>query len=65
MAARLEGQHSQVIFVRSFPQTTRSVTTDWRVRDVRTGDTFNIRDITPTDDRQWLDFLCQKGVADG
>ncbi|WP_368517479.1 phage head closure protein [Rhizobium sp.] len=64
MAARLEGQHTQVIFVRS-SMSTRGITTDWRVRDIRTGDTFNIRDITPTDDRLWLDFLCQKGVADG
>ncbi|MDK4704326.1 head-tail adaptor protein [Rhizobium sp. CNPSo 4062] len=64
MAARLEGQHTQVIFVRR-STLTRGITTDWRVRDLRNGDTFNIRDITPSDDRLWLDFLCQKGVADG
>lgn len=61
-AARLEGQHPQVIRVRSSAQT-RGVTTDWRIRDVRTGDVFNIRDITPGLDRQFIDFLCQKGVA--
>jgi hypothetical protein len=39
------------------------VTTDWRVRDVRTGTIYNIRDITPSDDRAFLDFLVQSGVA--
>jgi head-tail adaptor len=73
MADRLQGQHTQVIFVRSSSQT-RAVDTDWRVRDVRRGEfvngewvgpEFNIRDVTPTTDRQWLDFLCQSGVASG
>lgn len=73
LADRLQGQHTQVIFVRSSTKT-RQVSTDWRVRDVRSGSfvgdewrgtEFNIRDITPTDDRQWLDFLCQSGVASG
>lgn len=61
-AARLEGQHPQVIRVRS-SSLTRGVGTDWRIRDVRTGAVFNIRDITPGLDRQFIDFLCQKGVA--
>lgn len=64
MAGRLQGQHTQVIFVRSSLQT-KEVTADWRVRDVRTGIEFNVRDITRTTDRQWLDFLCQSGVASG
>ncbi|OBQ72394.1 phage head closure protein [Mesorhizobium loti] len=61
-AARLQGQHPQIIRVRS-SSLTRNVTTDWRIRDVRSGDVFNIRDITPGLDRQFIDFLCQKGVA--
>ncbi|NTG22042.1 phage head closure protein [Agrobacterium rhizogenes] len=64
MADRLQGQHTQVIFVRR-SSATRQVTTDWRVRDVRAGKSFNIRDITQADDRLWLDFLCQSGVAAG
>lgn len=64
MADRLQGQHTQVIFVRSSSQT-RQVNADWRVRDVRAGTEFNIRDVTPTNDRHWLDFLCQSGVATG
>ena len=61
MAARLQGKHTQVIRVRA-TALTRSVSTDWRVRDVHSGAAFNIRDITPVD-RQWLDMLCERGVA--
>lgn len=62
LAARLEGTHTQVIRVNSAGKT-RAVSTDWRIVDDRTGDVFNIRDITPTEDLLELDFLCQKGVA--
>lgn len=62
VAARLEGRHLQVVRVRA-SSTTRQVTTDWRVRDRRTGAVFNVRDITPTEDRAFLDFLCEGGVA--
>lgn len=62
LAARLEGRHTQIIRVWRDSQT-RTVTTDWRIEDKRSGDLFNIRDITPSDDRLWLDFLCEKGVA--
>lgn len=62
MAARLEGTHSIVIRVRA-SSNTRVVTTDWRVRDARTGTIYNIRDITAGDDRAFLDVLVQSGVA--
>lgn len=62
MAARLEGTHSIVVRVRA-SSNTRLVTTDWRVKDARTSVVFNIRDITPIDDRAFLDFLVQSGVA--
>jgi SPP1 family predicted phage head-tail adaptor len=62
MAARLEGTHSIVMRVRASTQT-RAVTTDWRVRDARSGTIYNIRDITPSDDRAFLDVLVQSGVA--
>lgn len=61
-AARLEGRHVQVIRVRS-DNATRIITTDWRAVDQRTGDVFNVRDVTHTPDRQWIDLLCEKGVA--
>lgn len=71
MAGRLAGTHTQVVFVRASAQA-RKVSTDWRMRDLRngefvngkwTGPIFNVRDITPTDDRMWLDFLIQSGGA--
>jgi len=56
MAARLEGVHTQVIRVRRSSDT-RKAGHDWRIVDARAGTEFNIRDITPTDDRAFLDFL--------
>ena len=58
IAERLSGRHSLVIRVRASSQT-RPVTTDWQARDARTGQKFNIRDVTPTTDRVWIDFLVQ------
>lgn len=62
MASRLQGHHVQVIRVRS-AASTRTITTDWRVRDKTTDELFNIRDITRDVGRQFIDLLCEKGVA--
>lgn len=62
MASRLEGKHTQVITVRASSQTWQ-ITTDWRVRDVRTGEVFNIRDVTVETDRAFIGLLCERGVA--
>ena len=63
LAGRLQGQHLQVMLVRSSSET-RQIATDWRARDVNSGIEYNVRDITPhEDDNQWLDVLCQAGVA--
>ena len=64
LAGRLQGQHSQIVFIRS-SQAARLASTEWRARDVRSGVVFNIREVTLSDDRMWLDFLCQSGVASG
>ncbi|MBZ9653543.1 phage head closure protein [Phyllobacterium lublinensis] len=64
IASRLQGKHIQVVTVRAYTAT-KAVTTDFRVRDARTGQTFNIRDVTPHLDRQFIDFLIESGVADG
>jgi hypothetical protein len=64
MADRLQGQHTQIVFIRRSAGA-RLVTTDWRVHDLRSGTKYNIRDITITEDRMYIDFLCQSGVADG
>ena len=63
-AARLAGQHTQVIFVRASEQT-KEIKTDWPARDVRTGQTFNIREVVLTEDRKWIDLTCQSGVNTG
>lgn len=63
-AARLAGRHTQVIFVRASEQT-KAVRTDWRVRDVRSGEIFNVLQAVPTVDRRWIDFTCQSGVNPG
>lgn len=62
MAVRLAGKHSQIIAVRRETRTLE-VTTDWRVRDTRTGDVFNIRDVTRETDRKWISLLVETGVA--
>jgi len=62
MAGRLAGKHTQIVTVRASSQT-RAVTTDWRVRDVRNSDVFNIRDVTHEADRQWISLLVEKGAA--
>lgn len=62
MAGRLQGTHTQIIRVRR-SSLTLTATTDWMVRDTATSAEFNVRDITPTDDRAWLDLLCESGVA--
>lgn len=62
MAGRLQGRHAQIIVVRASSQT-RQVSTDWRVRDARNGEIFNIRDVTAETDRALISMLCERGVA--
>lgn len=62
LAGRLQGTQTLVITVRS-SEASRLATTDWAIRDERSGAWFNIREVTPHPNRQWLDFLCQSGVA--
>ncbi len=62
IAQRLQGVQPAVITVRSFIAT-RRVDTSWRARNVRTGEIFNIRSVTPGEDKAYIDFLCEAGVA--
>lgn len=62
IAARLQGRHMQIIRVRASSRT-RRISADWRARDARRGTTFNIRDVVESVDRQWIDLLCEAGVA--
>ena len=62
MAARLEGKHMQVIKVRASINS-KLVDTDWRIKDTRTDEYFNIRDREPDIDRAYIHFTCERGVA--
>ncbi|MBF9042957.1 head-tail adaptor protein [Rhodobacterales bacterium HKCCE4037] len=63
-AARLSGSQPVVVTVRRSPATL-GVTPDWRMRDVGRGDKVaNIRSgPVVSDDRQWLEFTVEFGVA--
>lgn len=68
MADRLQGEHVQIVFVRDCPEVA-SVGTAWRIRDLDSGQTFNITDVTPgewtDEDRRWRDFLTKTGGVTG
>lgn len=64
LAGRLQGRHTQVIRIR-VSQLSNAVTSDWRVRDVRRGTEFNIRDIEFEENRQFISLTCESGVATG
>ncbi|MFC6197820.1 phage head closure protein [Ponticaulis profundi] len=63
MASRLTGKRPVILTVRSDEQTA-SITPDMRC--LIDGEAFNIREKPrPTEDRVWLEFLAESGVADG
>lgn len=70
---RLEGRQPTVIRVHR-SQRTSDITTDWRARVIRggtgydingqwVGELFNVRSVAETEDRQFLDLMCESGVA--
>lgn len=61
-AARLRGRQPVIITVRA-SSNSRQVQTEWRIRDTRTDTLYNIRGITPTEDRKFLEILAESGVA--
>lgn len=61
-AARLAGRQPVVVTIRQ-SSLSREVTHEWRMRDTRRGDLYNIRSIVPSDDRMYLELTCEKGVA--
>lgn len=62
MQARLGGKQPSIISVRNSSQA-RTITTDWRAVDTRSGDVWNIRSISPEEKRDGIDLLCERGVA--
>lgn len=57
-AARLSGRHIYKIRVRSC-EATRAITTAYRMRDVRRGDAYNIREIDAITDRAWVHLVVE------
>ncbi|MDH0126675.1 head-tail adaptor protein [Brucella intermedia GD04153] len=62
MASRLQNKHPMIITVRR-SSNTMQITTDWILVDSRNGKVYEIRDITPELDRQYLSLLVESGVA--
>lgn len=64
LAARLAGQETAAITVRRCAAVL-AVDTSWRIKDMRSGKIWEIKSgpVDPDGGRQWLEFLCQSGVA--
>jgi head-tail adaptor len=62
MAARLEGRQTFIVRLRS-SAAARSVTTDWRLRDVRLGNEFKIHEAVEDVTRAWVDLLVERPMA--
>lgn len=62
-AARLEGRQPVVVTVRRDPETD-TITSDWRC--LIDGRVYNVREYpTPSENRLYLEFLAESGVASG
>lgn len=65
MAARLAAKTFVTLMVRR-SLATQQITPDWRAIDIRSGEVFNIREQPQeSDDRGYLSFLAESGVASG
>lgn len=63
LAGRLAGRNTVNITVR-MSDAARSITSDWKATDLRSGTEYNIRSIIdPDGKRQWVELLCDEGVA--
>jgi SPP1 family predicted phage head-tail adaptor len=66
IAARLQGTSVVNVFVR-YSQQTAQVTTEWRARNVKTGEIYNIKSIIEDDEgkHRELEMLCEVGHDNG
>ncbi|WP_377299726.1 head-tail adaptor protein [Rhizobium sp. SGZ-381] len=62
IAARLEGRNLLGVYVRSSPQT-RQIKSNWRMRDVETGEIYAVKIVDAVTDRAWVYLEAQTGVA--
>jgi SPP1 family predicted phage head-tail adaptor len=61
-AERLEGRNLIGVYVRSTPQT-RQIKSDWRMRDVRTGQIYAVKIVDTATDTSWVYLEAQTGKA--
>lgn len=64
MAGRLQGRQTVLLYIR-YSTAAKAISTEFRARDMLTGEVFNIREAKATEDRRFVELLCEKGVADG
>lgn len=62
MASRLAGRSPAVLTIR-YSIAASQITTDWRCTDTRTSEVFNIRQVTVSPKRDFIDILLERGVA--
>ncbi|WP_074939767.1 phage head completion protein [Roseovarius indicus] len=62
MAARLDGKQPVVATIRR-SAVAETINSEWVMRDVRRGTTYNIRTVVPSDDRRFLEITAESGVA--
>lgn len=61
-AARLEGRSIYKIRIAQ-SQEARTITTTWRMLDLRRGQAYNIREVDAITDRHWVYLIAESGVA--
>lgn len=61
-AARLEGRAIYKIKIRQC-DASRVIKTDWRMRDTRRSETYNIREVDAITDPKWVYLTVESGVA--
>lgn len=62
IADRLEGKNTIGVYVRSDAET-RTVKSDWRMRDTKTGTVYAINIVDSVTDLAWVYIQAQTGVA--
>ncbi|APE43410.1 hypothetical protein BOO69_08265 [Sulfitobacter alexandrii] len=60
--ARLSGRQPVVVTIRVC-EAAQAIGRDWRMRDTRRGDIYNVNAIVQTDDRAFLEITATGGVA--
>lgn len=63
LAGRLQGKQPAILRIRT-SAAARGITPDWRVRDARTGEVYNIREVprVARDSRGYLEMLVEAGA---